>query len=477
MSAFDELIRLTACEAVERLRRREVSPLDLVEASLARIEAVDGKVNAMVTLCPERARDQARQLMAAKPDEDFRWLAGLPLAVKDLNDVAGVRTTYGSPIFADHVPDRSDIMVERLEERGGITIGKSNTPEFGAGANTFNEVFGETLNPWDTRLNAGGSSGGAAVALATGQVWLATGSDLGGSLRTPASFCSVVGLRPSPGRVASGPDGMKFDTMGVNGPMARTVEDIGLMLDAMAGWHIEDPLSLDEPAIGFRESARRRQAPKRVAFSPDFGITPVNRETRAIAEAAARRLEEAGAIVEEACPDFAGVPEAFQTLRALSYAAGMRDLLETRRDGLKPDVIWNIEKGRALNADTIGTAMLRRSKLYEDIAAFFSRYDVLIAPAACTPPLGIEQRWVREVDGTVFENYVDWLKIASVITMTSCPSLALPAGFTGDGRPVGVQIVGKPRGEAALLSAGMVLEELLGLSALVPIEPNPRAGA
>ena len=235
MSNADELIRLTACEVVELLKRRELSPLDLVEASLARIEAVDGKVNAMVTLCPERARDQARRLMATPPSEDPRWLGGLPLAVKDLNDVAGVRTTYGSQIFRDHVPERSDIMVERLEARGGITIGKSNTPEFGAGANTFNAVFGDTLNPWNTDLNAGGSSGGAAVALATGQVWLATGSDLGGSLRTPASFCSVVGLRPSPGRVASGPDGIKFETLPVNGPMARTVEDVGLMLDAMAG--------------------------------------------------------------------------------------------------------------------------------------------------------------------------------------------------------------------------------------------------
>ncbi|GLS17232.1 amidase [Labrys miyagiensis] len=474
MAENDELIRLTACAAVALLRRREVTPLELVEASLTRIEAVDGPVNAMVTRCAERARDQARRIMASPaPSHDFGWLGGLPLAVKDLNDLAGVRTTYGSPIFADHVPVRSDIMVERLESHGGIPIGKSNTPEFGAGANTFNEVFGDTLNPWNTTLNAGGSSGGSAVALATGQVWLATGSDLGGSLRTPASFCSVVGLRPSPGRVASGPDGIKFDTLSVNGPMARTVEDIGLMLDAMAGWDIGDPLSLEAPAIGFRESARRRQAPKRIAFSPDLGVSPVNRETRALCEAAARRFEAAGCIVEEACPDFSGVPEAFQTLRALGYVAGMRELYETKRALLKPDVIWNIERGRALDAETIATALLRRSRLYDDIAAFFSRYDLLLAPAACTPPLDIKQRWVREVEGHVFENYVEWLRLASVVTMASCPSLAIPAGFTADGRPVGLQLVGRPRGEAALLSAGAVLEDLLGLSSLVPIEPRP----
>jgi amidase len=277
MKGADELVRLTACAAVYVLKRGEISPLELVEASLARIAAVNPAVNAMVTLAPERARDQARRMVAQKqkPADERGWLAGLPLAVKDLNDLAGVRTTYGSPIFADNVPKRSDIMVERLEANGGVPIGMSNTPEFGAGANSFNEVFGETLNPWNTSLNAGGSSGGSAVALATGQVWLATGSDLGGSLRTPASFCSVVGLRPSPGRVAAGPGEIRFDTLSVNGPMARNVEDAALMLDAMAGWHIEDPLSLEAPAVGFRETARRRLVPKRVAFSTDLGITPV----------------------------------------------------------------------------------------------------------------------------------------------------------------------------------------------------------
>ncbi|QEX24555.1 amidase [Hypericibacter adhaerens] len=467
-------MRLTACAALELLKRGEVSPLDLVEAALARIEAVNPAVNAMVALAPERARGQARRLMAQrrKPEDERGWLAGLPLAVKDLNDLAGVRTTYGSPIFADNVPKRSDIMVERLEANDGIPIGMSNSPEFGAGANTFNEVYGETLNPWNTSLNAGGSSGGSAVALATGQVWLATGSDLGGSLRTPASFCSVVGLRPSPGRVAAGPGEVRFDTLSVNGPMARTIEDTALMLDAMAGWHIEDPLSLEAPAVGFRETARRRQVPKRVAFSTDLGITPVAPETRAICRAAAERFADMGAVVEEACPDFHGVPHAFQTLRAVDYAATMKPLYDRHRDKLKPDVIWNIERGMALSIEEIGKALLRRGRLYGQIAEFFQTYDVLIAPAACTPPLDIKIRWVREVDGQSFENYVEWLKIASVITMTSCPSIAVPAGFTADGRPVGVQIVGRPRGEAALLSAAAAFEEATGLAKLTPIEPK-----
>ncbi|MDQ0395921.1 amidase [Labrys monachus] len=474
MNDGDDLIRLSAGAVVDLLRRREVSPLDLVEASLARIAEVDGAVNAMVTLCAERARDQARRLMAQPPApaQDFRWLGGLPFAVKDLSDLAGVRTTYGSPIFADNVPERSDIMVERLEDHGGIPIGKSNTPEFGAGANTFNDVFGETLNPWNRSLNAGGSSGGSAVALATGQVWLATGSDLGGSLRTPASFCSVVGLRPTPGRVAAGPAEVQFETLAVNGPMARNVEDIGLMLDAMVGWHIEDPLSLEAPAASFRQAARERGAPRRIAFSPDLGVTPVDRETCAVCEAAARRFAEAGCIVEEACPDFSGVPEAFQTLRALGYVAGMQTLYETKRSLLKPDVVWNIERGRALDAEAVGVALRRRSRLYAEIAAFFGTYDLLLTPAACTPPLDVKQRWVREVDGHVFENYVEWLRLASVVTMTSCPSLAMPAGFSADGRPIGLQLIGKPRGEAALLGAGAVLEDILGLAGLVPIDPR-----
>ncbi len=474
MANNEELTRLSACAAVDLLRKGEITPLDLVDASLSRIAEVEPQINAIVTTCPERARDQARRLMAQprSAQDDFRWLAGLPFAVKDLNDLAGVRTTYGSPIFADNIPQRSDIMVERLEANGGIPIGMSNSPEFGAGGNTFNEVFGETLNPWNTKLNAGGSSGGAAAALAAGEVWLATGSDLGGSLRTPASFCSVVGLRPTPGRVASGPGQIKFDTLAVNGPMARSVEDVALMLDAMVGWHIEDPLSLEVPGESFRTLTQAKRVPRRIAFSPDLGITPVDPETRAICAAAAQRFAELGCHVEEACPDFSGVPEAFQTLRALDYAATMNALYESNRAQLKPDVIWNIERGRKLESAQIGRAMLRRGQLYEQMAAFFQNYDLLLAPAACTPPLDVKIRWVEQVAGQNFDNYVDWLKIASVVTMTSCPSLALPAGFTRDGRPVGLQLVGKPRGEAQLLSASAALEDLLGLVHLTPVNPK-----
>ncbi len=283
---MDELIRLTAREAVRRLQAGEVTPHQLIDAAAARIERVDGAVNALPTPCYERARAHADRLMAL-PAEARGPLAGLPLVVKDLVEVAGVLTTMGSPIFAEHVPERSNISVERLEANGAIVIAKSNTPEFGAGANTFNEVFGTTRNPWDLTTTSGGSSGGSAAALAAGQVWLATGSDLGGSLRIPGSFCGIVGFRPSPGRIARAPAGMPFDTLSVQGPMGRTVGDVALLLDAQAGDHVRDPISLPAPARPFVEAVERPKAPLRVAYSPDLGIAPVDAEVREVCAAAA----------------------------------------------------------------------------------------------------------------------------------------------------------------------------------------------
>jgi len=474
MAADSQLISLTAQKAVELLHQRKVSPLELVEASAARIATTDSAVNAMPTLCLDRARDHARRITQGKSGTGAPpWLGGLPIAVKDLNDVAGVRTTYGSPIYADHVPERSDIMVERLEERGAIVMGKSNTPEFGAGANTFNEVFGETRNPWNTSLTCGGSSGGSAVALATGQVWLATGSDLGGSLRTPASFCSVVGLRPSPGRVANGPQERPFGTLSVEGPMGRTVGDAALMLDAMTGWHIEDPLSLVPPAESFQAAVAAKRHPKRVGFSPDLGIVPVDREVQEICAAAARRFQDLGGAVEEACPDFSGAVESFKTLRAAGFVAGYADLYETQRDKLKPDVIWNIEHGLKITAGDIARAELARGALYHRVAKFFGSYDLLLCPAAIVPPFDVRQRWIKELNGVTFDNYVEWIRITYAVTLTSCPAISVPCGFSRDGRPVGLQMVGRPRGEAALLSAAAAFEEMMGLGKLLPIEPRP----
>jgi amidase len=461
-----QLHELTAREAVALLKRGEVSSLELIEAALARIAATDKAVNALPTLCPERARKAAAKISRGS------LLAGLPIAIKDLVEVQGVRTTWGSPIYADHVSRHSDIVVEILERNGAVVLAKSNTPEFGAGANTFNEVFGRTLNPWNTALTCGGSSGGAAVALATGQVWLANGSDLGGSLRTPASFCGVVGLRPSPGRIAHGPKSDAFDTLAVEGPMARNVADVALMLDAMVGLDAGDPLALEPPARSFSAHVAAPRGPRRVGFSPDLGATPVAAEVKAVCAAAARRFEGMGAVVEEACPDFHDAGFIFQTLRAAKFVTAHAEKLAKQRDKLKPDVIWNIEKGLKLTADEIGQATRARSALADRVATFFRDYDLLLCPAAPVPPFPVEQRYVAEIDGRKFDNYMDWLLITFAITLTGCPALSIPCGFTKDGLPVGLQMVGRPRGEAALLEAAALFEAQAGLAGRLPIDPR-----
>jgi len=386
--------------------------------------------------------------------------------------VAGVRTTYGSPIFKDHVPERSDILVEMLEQRGGIVYAKSNTPEFGAGANTFNEVFGATRNPWNLTRSAAGSSGGAAVALATGMAWLAHGTDLGGSLRNPASFCGIVGMRPSIGRVARTPAAKIDRTLSANGPMARTVEDLALFLDAMVGEHPADPLSLPAVAASYLTAARSGARPKRVAYSATLGVTPVDPEIAAITRRAAERLTEAGVAVEEAHPDLSEVHNCFHVLRAYDYAVSKAELLRRHRHLLKPEVIWNIEKGLALTVEELERAEAERVAMTSRTLDFFATYDLLLTPATIVAPFPVEQRYVTECAGTVFDNYLDWLAIAYAITMVCCPALSLPCGFTAEGLPVGLQIAGPPRGEAQILAAAKALEDILGLRGSTPIEPR-----
>ena len=459
-----DLTTLSARDAVAALQAGEASPSELVEAALRRIEERDGPLNALPTVCAERALVRASALDA--PHGQLA-LAGLPIAVKDLNDVAGVRTTYGSPIYADHVPERSDIMVERLEERGAIVVAKSNTPEFGAGANTFNEVFGATRNPWDTSRTCGGSSGGSAVALATRQVWLATGSDLGGSLRTPASFCSVVGLRPSPGRVARAAE-RPFDTLSVEGPMARDVADCALMLDAMAGPHPEDPLALPEPDGPFLQAALAPRLPSRIAWSDDLGVTPVEREVAAVCRTAVERLAAAGVEVVQAQPDLATAPDVFHALRAAGFVAGLGVEYDTDRDRLKPEIVWNVELGLSQPPERLGWAERERGRIVLETAAFLREHELLACPAACVLPFPVEHRWVEEVEGVRFENYVEALRITSALTLTACPVIAIPCGFSASGLPVGIQLAGPHRGEAALLSAAAAIEAVLDVAGREP---------
>jgi amidase len=465
------LVRATACAIVDRLNAGEVTPLELLDVLEQRIAEVDGKVNALPTLCFDRARIHAKALMK-KPAGNRGLLAGMPLPIKDLTDVEGVKTTQGSPIYRDNIAARSDILVEHLEERGGVIYAKSNTPEFGAGANTFNEVFGATRNPWDLSRSAAGSSGGAAAALATGMAWLAHGSDMGGSLRNPASFCGVVGLRPSIGRVAHTPK-FKIDrNLTVHGPMARNVEDLALLLDAMSGEHPADPLSLPALSISFLAAARSGKGPKRVAYSPDLGITPVDSEIAAITRKAAARFAEAGAIVEEAHPDLREAHECFHVLRAFDFAISKAALLREKRELLKPEVIWNIEEGLKLTVEQLERAEAQRVAMTARTLEFFGIYDLLLAPATIVAPFPIENRYVAECAGQKFDNYVEWLGIVYAITLVCCPALSLPCGFTASGLPVGLQMVAAPRGEARLLAGARVLEDILGVRGTTPIDPR-----
>ena len=467
---MSDLIRMTAVDIVDGLKNGDISPLDCLDAREKRVAEVDGAVNALPTRCFDRARKAALDLLR-KPVSERGVLAGLPVPIKDLVDVAGVRSTQCTPIYRDRIAETSDIVVTHLEGSGGVVYAMSNSPEFGAGANTFNEVFGMTRNPWNTRLSASGSSGGAAVALATGMAWVAHGSDLGGSLRNPASFCGVVGMRPSPGRVAATP-GAKIDgTLGTEGPMARNVADLALFFDAMVGEEPGDPISLPSDGTSYLKAARSGWKPKRVAISADLGLPPVDPEVREIVMAAARRFAEAGVIVEEAHPDLRETRECAQTLRALSYA-NMKPLLDSHRDQLKPDVVWNIEKGLRLTGDEIVRAEAQRGALFRRMAAFFETYDLLICPTTIVPPFPVEQRYVTECDGMTFESYVDWLMIVHAITLCCCPAISIPCGFTRNGLPVGLQVVARCRSEARALAGAKLLEDILGLGAITPIDPR-----
>ena len=479
MSSHDELCRLTATEAVSRLKRREITPLDLIDAAAHRIAAVEPSINALPTLCLDRARDHAGKMMrgagreaAAEPG----WLAGLPVAIKDLADVAGVRTTYGSPIFRDHVPDRSHPVVERIERKGGIVIAKSNTPEFGAGGSTFNEVFGRTRNPWNTALTPGGSTGGGAAALAAGEVWLAHGSDHAGSLRRPATYCSVIGLRPSPGRVTRGTSNNLFSPLSVQGPMARNVADVALFLDTIAGQCPRDPLTFEAPHRSFAAAVAGPVVPKRVAYTADFGgKVPVDRETREICAKAARRFEELGSDVEEAAPELGNIAEAFLALRSQHFVVERELMLATHREQIKPDIIWNTELGLRQSPSALAAAERERAALFRRAAEFFDTYDLLVSPGASTPAFDVELRMPAAIDGKTLETYLGSSLITAATTMMALPSVAVPCGFDRFGRPVGLQMVGPHRGEAGLLQAAVLFEQMMGLSSLVPIDPRPGA--
>ena len=470
-----QLLPLSACEIRVLLGKREVSPRELIQICARRIEATDPKLNALPTLCIERALVHAQRIEDRKdlPPADKAWLGGLPVAIKDLNDVAGVRTTYGSKIFADHVPAHSDYTVQRLESNAAIVIAKSNTPEFGAGGVTFNDVFGATANPWNTRKTSGGSSGGSAAAVAAGQVWGAFGSDFGGSLRIPASFCGTVGLRPTPGCVPRGPASHPFASLWVDGPIARTAADCALLLDAMAGRDPRDPLSRASGADTFRERMRRDPpADLRIAYSSDLGLAPVDTRVRALFSQVIHSLRDVAAEFDEAHPHLSSAHDVFQVLRAAWMAGDMLPLLERHEDQLKPELVWNIRKGLALSAEEIGRAEVERGRIYRRVIEFFEQYDLLVTPATSVPAFDLGERYPQEVDGEHQETYLDWYALTYSISLTACPAISVPVGFTHDGLPLGLQIIAPPLEEARLLWAASQVERLMKLDPAVPIDPR-----
>ncbi len=436
----------SAKELARLIHAREISVVDVLTAFLGRIGRVNPAVNAICTLVDEdRLIDQAREadLRLARRDARPGPLQGFPLAIKDLVPTAGIRTTFGSRVYRDFVPVEDGLFVQRLKAAGAIVVGKTNTPEFGAGSQTFNAVFGATRNPYDLTRTCGGSSGGAAVALATGMVPLADGSDLGGSLRNPASFCNVVGFRPSPGRVPTWPSPLPENPLAVEGPMGRSVEDVARLLAVMAGPDPRVAISLDQPGGVFLESLDRDVTGTRIAWSRNLGRYPVEAAVTEVCERARPVFRDLGCIVEDRDPDVAGADEAFQILRAWMYAETRAEDLARHPALLKDTVVWNIEKGLALREEDVRRAEATRGSIVERFRRFFDRYDFLVLPVVQVVPFPIEMEWVRNINGIAMETYLDWMATCYVISLTGSPAISVPAGFTPEGLPVGLQIVGR----------------------------------
>ena len=442
----------------------KVSSRELLAAHLRRIEEVNPELNAIVTLTPEIAHQRALAADDAQAKgESLGLLHGLPIAHKDITDTAGVLTTMGSPIYKDRVPEKDDLIVERIRNAGAIMVGKTNTPEFGAGSQTFNEVFGVTSNPYDTSKTCGGSSGGAAVALAARMLPIADGSDLGGSLRNPASFCNVVGFRPSGGRVPTVPSSNLWMPMATKGPMARTVSDISLFMQAIAGPHQLAPSSNIESPDIFSGSLERNFEGTTVAWSPDLGGLPVDSAVRTALASVPDRLSNLGCEVVEKWPDLSDAPEIFQTLRAEIFAHSYASLLETHRDQLKATVIWNAEKGLAMSMKDHGEACFKQAQMFAELQHFMADIDFLACPVTQVPPFSKEIEYPKEIEGIRFDTYIDWMRSCSDITTTTHPAISVPAGFTPEGLPVGLQIVGKSRDDRSVLELAYAFEQATGI--------------
>ena len=468
-----DLLFSTAVDQARMVRTGELSAVELLSAHLDQIEAVNPQVNAIVTLVADAALEEARSADAALARGDnVGPLHGLPIAIKDLVDTRGIRTTYGSPLFADHVPEADSLLVQRLRSAGAVVVGKTNTPEFGAGSQTTNAVFGPTRNPWDTTRTCGGSSGGAAVAVACGMLPLADGSDLGGSLRNPAAFCNVVGFRTSPGRVPRFPDNAPIYPFSVDGPIARTVADAALLLSALAGPDPRCALSLPESGDPFRASLDRDFRGVRIAFSPDLGGLPVEPAVRSVVEGAPAVLEGLGCEVVRDFPDLDGADEAFKAWRAWIFEQQLGADLDAHPEQLNPSVRWNVEQGRALSGPELGAAELRRGEVCRRVYEFMEDVEFLALPVTQVMPFPVEQMYPTRIGDTEMHTYIDWMASCYLISVTGLPAISVPCGFTDGGLPVGLQLVGRLRDDFGVLQLGHAYEQATGWGRRVP----PAAG-
>lgn len=458
----NELCFKDAVELARMIRQKEISATEVMTAFLAQINRVNPKVNALCTFIGEEAAMRAAKDADARLAKDHApgALYGLPVAVKDLVATAGIRTTQGSPIYKDFVPTEDALMVQRMKAAGALIIGKTNTPEFGAGSHTFNPVFGATRNPYDLSKSSGGSSGGAAAALACGMLPLADGSDLGGSLRNPAAFCNVVGFRVSPGRVPAYPSDNVWNSLPVLGPMARTVRDVALLLSVQAGPDARVPISLSDPGWIFSRPLERDFKNIRLAWSRNLGRYPVQSAINEVCDKARRVFASLGCQVEDGEPDFHDADEIFQTLRAWSMAESRGEDLKQHRALMKETVIWNIEQGLKLTGLEVSRAEMKRTQLYHRVCEFLESYEFLVLPVTQVAPFPVEWDWVREINGVKMETYIDWMASCYAITLTGLPAISVPCGFTQDGLPVGLQIVGRHQQDFAVLQLAYAFEQV-----------------
>ncbi|MFQ5744724.1 MAG: amidase [Acidobacteriota bacterium] len=454
-----ELALRPACELRELIVRREVSPVEVVEACMAQIDAHNGAINAICTLS-DRALDDAREAeQALAGGAETPPLLGLPVGIKDVTPVAGLRTTYGSPLYADHVPEEDALVVERLRRAGAIIIGKTNAPEFATGGNTFNELFGATRNPWNLKLSAGGSTGGGAAGLASGMMALAEGTDLGGSLRIPASFCGVTGLRPSTGLVPTYPSDFLWDTMQVTGPMARTAEDVALMLQAVAGPSRRSPLCQPTAGRDFVAAVRAGIGKGlRVAYCGDVAGIGIDEEIQQICRAAAFEMAQAGAVVEEVELDLSFGWQAFLAIRGLWMVTQQFPRLD-KLDAFGPNLGANVRAGLKITTEQIGAAENVRGRMWEICRDLLERFDQLLTPCMAVSPFPVEQNYPETIAGKKMETHIDWVAPTFILSLTGLPVASVPCGLDASALPVGLQVVGGPRSEESVLALAQQVQE------------------